>query len=51
MLKNWILADKSNNDIEQFVLVTDRDISTDIFDNLDADAIYTEVISTKSKNQ
>lgn len=49
VLKNWILADKSNNDIEQFVLVTDRDISTDIFDNLDADAIYTEVISTKSK--
>ncbi len=26
VLKNWILADKSNNDIEQFVLVTDRDI-------------------------
>ena len=47
VLKNWILADKNNNDIEQFVLVTDRDVSMNIFANLDKDAICTEVISAK----
>lgn len=40
---NWILADKNNADIEQFVLVTDREVATDVFVDLDVDEIFEEV--------
>lgn len=51
VIKNWILADRTNDDIEQFVLVTDRDVATDIFSHIDADEIYEEVnTSTGNKS-
>lgn len=43
VVKNWILADKNNADIEQFVLVTDREVDMDVFVDLDADEIFKEV--------
>ena len=43
VVKNWILADKNNADIEQFVLVTDRVVDMDVFVDLDVDEIFKEV--------
>lgn len=43
VVKNWILADKDNADIEQFVLVTDREVDMDVFVDLDVDEIFKEV--------
>ena len=43
VVKNWILADKNNSDIEQFVLVTDREVDMDVFVDLDVDEIFKEV--------
>lgn len=43
VVKNWILADKNNADIEQFVLVTDREVDMDMFVDLDVDEIFKEV--------
>lgn len=43
VVKNWILADINNADIEQFVLVTDREVDMDVFVDLDADEIFKEV--------
>lgn len=43
VVKNWILADKNNADIEQFVLVTDREVDMDVFVELDVDEIFKEV--------
>ena len=43
VVKNWILADKNNADIEQFVLVTDREVDRNVFDDLDVDEIFKEV--------
>ena len=43
VVKNWILADKNNADIEQFVLVTDREVDMDAFVDLDVDEIFKEV--------
>lgn len=43
VVKNWILADKNNADIEQFVLVTDREEDMDVFVELDVDEIFKEV--------
>lgn len=43
IIKNWILVDRSNNDIEQFVLVTSKDVDIDIFTGLDEDEIYKEI--------
>ena len=43
VVKNWILADKNNADIEQFVLVTDREVDMDVFVDLDVDEIFKEV--------
>lgn len=43
VVKNWILADKNNADIEQFVLVTDRGVDMDVFVDLDVDEIFKEV--------
>lgn len=43
VVKNWILVDKNNADIEQFVLVTDREVDMDVFVDLDVDEIFKEV--------
>ena len=43
VVKNWILADKNNADIEQFVLVTDREVDMNVFVDLDVDEIFKEV--------
>lgn len=43
VVKNWILADKNNADIEQFVLVTDREVDIDVFVDMDEDEIFKEV--------
>lgn len=43
VVKNWILADNNTADIEEFVLVTDREVATDVFVNLDVDEIFKEV--------
>lgn len=43
VVKNWILADENNEDIEQFVLVTDREVAMDVFVDLDVDEILEEV--------
>lgn len=43
VVKNWLLTDKNNDDIEQFVLVTDREVDGNIFANLDDDEIVKEV--------
>lgn len=43
VVKNWILADKNNADIEQFVLVTDREVDMEVFVDLDVDEIFKEV--------
>lgn len=43
VVKNWILADKNNADIEQFVLVTDREVDIDVFADMDEDEIFKEV--------
>lgn len=43
IVKNWILADKNNDDIGQFVLITDRDAATNVFTDLDEDEISKEV--------
>ena len=43
VVKNWILADKNNADIEQFVLVTDREVDMDVFVDMDVDEIFKEV--------
>ena len=43
VVKNWILADKNNADIEQFVLVTDREVDMGVFVDLDVDEIFKEV--------
>jgi hypothetical protein len=43
VVKNWLLTDKNNDDIEQFVLVTDREVDRNIFANLDDDEIVKEV--------
>ena len=45
IVKNWILVDKNNNDIEQFLLVTDREVAFDILTNLDVNEMYAEVTS------
>ena len=37
------MADKKNADIEQFVLVTDREVDMDVFVDLDVDEIFKEV--------
>lgn len=51
VVKNWILADKNNDGIEQFVLVTDREVVTDVFDDLDVDKIFEEVnVATGNKS-
>lgn len=51
VVKNWILADENNDDIEQFVLVTDREVVTDVFDDLDVDEIFEEVnVATGNKS-
>lgn len=39
----YSLADKNNADIEQFVLVTDREVDMDVFVDLDVDKIFKEV--------
>ena len=43
VVKNWILADNNNADIEEFVLITDREVATDLFVDLDVDEIFKEV--------
>ena len=43
IVKNWILIEKNNADIEQFVLVTDREVDMDAFADLDVDEIFKEV--------
>lgn len=43
VVKNWILIEKNNADIEQFVLVTDREVDMDAFADLDVDEIFKEV--------
>lgn len=43
VVKNWILAEKNNTNIDEFVLVTDRDTTTGALTNIDADEIYAEV--------
>lgn len=45
VVKNWILTEKKHRDIENFILVTDREISTDILVDLDVDEICEEVKS------
>lgn len=37
------MADKNNADIEQFVLVTDREVDIDVFVDMDEDEIFKEV--------
>lgn len=43
VVKNWILTDKNNADIEQYVLITDREVDKDVFVNIDVDEIFKEV--------
>lgn len=43
VVKNWILADRNNANIEQFVLVTNREVDMDVFVGLDVDEIFKEV--------
>lgn len=43
VVKNWILTDKNNNDIEEFLLVTDKKIAEDIFNDLDVNEILKEI--------
>lgn len=51
VVKNWILADKNNDDIEQFVLVIDREVVTDVFADLDVDEIFEEInVATGNKS-
>lgn len=51
VVKNWILANKNNDDIEQFVLVTDREVVTDVFADLDVDEIFEEInVATGNKS-
>ena len=51
VVKNWILAEKNNDDIEQFVLVTDREVARGIFADLDVDEIFGEVnVATGNKS-
>lgn len=51
VVKNWILADKNNDDIEQFMLVTDREVVTDVFADLDVDEIFEEInVATGKKS-
>lgn len=45
VVKNWIIADKNYNDIEQFVLITDRKVAMNILTNLDLDKVCREVLS------
>lgn len=51
VVKNWILADNNNDDIEQFMLVTDREVVTDVFADLDVDDIFEEInVATGKKS-
>lgn len=51
VVKNWILANKNNDDIEQFVLVTDKEVVTDVFADLDVDEIFEEInVATGNKS-
>lgn len=43
VVKNWILADKNNVNLDEFVLVTDRDATAGVLTNIDGDEIYAEV--------
>lgn len=43
VVKNWILADKNNVNLDEFVLVTDRDTTAGVLTNIDGDEIYAEV--------
>lgn len=49
IVKNWILVDKNNTDVEQFVLVTDREVSKDIFNCLDINEIFEEINAADGK--
>lgn len=51
VVKNWILADKNHANIEQFVLVTDREVDTGVFVDLDVDEIFNDVnVATGSRS-
>lgn len=51
VVKNWILADENNDDIEQFMLVTDREVDADLFADLDVDEIFEEInVATGKKS-
>lgn len=43
VVKNWILADENNKDIDEFVLVTDREVDENIFDSIDIDMILQDI--------
>lgn len=49
VVKNWIIADKNNCGIEEFLLITDRDVVDDIFCGINADEICMEVATAKGK--
>lgn len=51
VVKNWILADKDNEDIEQFLLITDREVDMNILATLNVDKMCEEINSaTGSKS-
>ena len=51
VVKNWILADKDNKDIEQFLLITSREVDMNILMDLDVDKMCEEINSaTGSKS-
>lgn len=43
VVKNWILADENNKDIDEFVLVTDREVDENIFGSIDIDMILQDI--------
>lgn len=43
IVKNWILTENKNKNIDKYVLVTDRKINKDIFTSLDVKEIFSEV--------
>lgn len=49
VVKNWILADANNDNIDAFVLVTNRDTDIDIFSKIDMEAIFKEVATAVGK--
>lgn len=49
VIKNWILVDKKHKPIDEFVLITDKEVDSDVLKKINASEIYDEVIATTEK--